>query len=79
MVQKSKVLDLAKGGAFSCNNINMTEEQVKQLNAIYEEAIEKLKGIQMEKQEIVKAYIKELEEAKIRALRTSLGLSNNQL
>jgi DNA-binding transcriptional regulator YiaG len=57
----------------------MTEEQVKQLNAIYEEAIEKLKGIQMEKQEIVKAYIKELEEAKIRALRTSLGLSNNQL
>lgn len=57
----------------------MTEEQVKQLNAIYEEAIEKLKGIQMEKQEIVKAYIKELEEAKIRALRTSLGLSDNQL
>jgi hypothetical protein len=56
----------------------MTEEQVKQLNAIYEEAIEKLKGIQMEKQEIVKAYIKELEEAKIRALQASLGLSDNQ-
>jgi hypothetical protein len=56
----------------------MTEEQVKQLNAIYEEAIEKLKGIQMEKQEIVKTYIKELEEAKIRALQTSLGLSDHQ-
>lgn len=56
----------------------MTEEQVRQLNAIYEEAIEKLKGIQMEKQEIVKAYIKELEEAKIRALQASLGLSDNQ-
>ena len=56
----------------------MTEEQVKQLNAIYEEAIEKLKGIQMEKQEIVKAYIKELEEAKIRALQASLGLSDHQ-
>lgn len=57
---------------------SMTEEQVKQLNAIYEEAIEKLRKIQMEKQEIVKAYIKELEEAKMRALRTSLGLSDNQ-
>jgi len=58
--------------------MTITEEQVKQLNAIYEEAIEKLKGIQMEKQEIVKAYIKELEEAKIRALQASLGLSDNQ-
>lgn len=56
----------------------MTEEQVRQLNAIYEEAIEKLKKIQMEKQEIVKAYIKELEEAKMRALRASLGPSDNQ-
>lgn len=56
----------------------MTEEQVKQLNGVYEEAIEKLKKIQVEKQEIVKAYIRELEEAKVRALRASLGLSDNQ-
>lgn len=59
-------------------NGGMTEEQVRQLNAVYEEAIEKLRKIQIEKQQIVKAYIKELEEAKIRALRTSLGLTDNQ-
>ena len=56
----------------------MTEEQVKQLQDIYDEAIAKLEQITIEKQEIVKGYIKELEEAKMKALRESLGLTTNQ-
>lgn len=56
----------------------MTPEQIQQLQDIYDEAIAKLEQITVEKQEIVKRYIKELEEAKMKALRESLGLTTNQ-
>jgi DNA-binding transcriptional regulator YiaG len=56
----------------------MTSEQAKELTAIYDEAIRKLNELQVEKQHIIKKYIKELEEQKVKALRESLGLSNNQ-
>lgn len=56
----------------------MTEEQIKQMHAIYDEAIAKLQQLTVEKQEIIKAYIKELEEAKMKALREGLGVTTNQ-
>ncbi len=56
----------------------MTEEQIKEMSAIYDEAIAKLQQLAVEKQEIIKGYIKELEEAKIKALRESLGVTTNQ-
>ena len=56
----------------------MTSEQAQQLTAIYDEAIRKLDELQVEKQHIIKQYIKELEEQKIKALRENLGLSTNQ-
>lgn len=56
----------------------MTEEQIKEMSAIYDDAIAKLQQLTVEKQEIIKEYIKELEEAKIKALRESLGVTTNQ-
>lgn len=54
----------------------MTEEQIKQLQDIYDEAIKKLEALTGEKQHIIREYIKELEESKIKALRESLGVQN---
>jgi hypothetical protein len=54
----------------------MTPEQVKQLTDIYDEAITKLQALQLEKQHIIKEYIKQLEEQKIQALRDSLSANN---
>jgi len=56
----------------------MTSEQARELTAIYDEAIRKLNDLQVERQHIIKQYIKELEEQKIKALREDLGLSTNQ-
>lgn len=56
----------------------MNEEQIKELQAVYDEAIAKLQKLTIEKQEIIKGYIKELEEAKMKALRESLGVTNQQ-
>lgn len=56
----------------------MTPEQAKEIEAIYDEAIKKLNALALEKQHIIKDYIKELEAQKISALRAGLGLSNNQ-
>lgn len=61
-----------------CHNSPMTEDQVKQLQAIYDEAIVKLQQLTIEKQHIIKGYIKELEEAKMKALRESLGMPDAQ-
>lgn len=54
----------------------MTEEQIQQLQDIYDDAIKKLELLTVEKQHIIKGYIKELEEAKMKALRESLGAHN---
>lgn len=54
----------------------MPPEQVKQLTDIYDEAIAKLQVLQLEKQHIIKEYIKQLEEQKIQALRDSLSTNN---
>ena len=57
----------------------MTKEQVKQLTDIYDEAIKKLQGLQLEKQHILKDYIKQLEAQKIQALKdTLLTINDNQ-
>ena len=53
----------------------MTSEQVKELSAIYDDAIKKLNELKLEKKEIIKKYIEELEEQKVKALREGLGLS----
>lgn len=62
------------GGGY---NYHMTKEQVKQLTDIYDEAIKKLQGLQLEKQHILKEYIAQLEAQKIQALKDSL-LTINQ-
>ena len=56
----------------------MNEEQAKKIAAIYDEAIKKLKELGKERDEILRAYIRELEAQKIEAIRASLGLSPNQ-
>lgn len=55
----------------------MTPEQVKQLIDIYDEAIKRLQDLQLEKQHIVKEYIKQLENQKVQALKDTL-LTNHQ-
>lgn len=56
----------------------MTPDQAKQLTEIYDEAIRKLDALALEKQHIIKGYIKQLEEQKVAALRAGLGLTGNQ-
>lgn len=56
--------------------ILMTPEQAKELTAIYDEAIRKMDALALEKQEIIKKYIKELEAQKVAALRAGLGLTD---
>jgi len=53
----------------------MTTEESQKIIQIYEEAIAKIKELGIERQSIIKQYIKELEEKKIELLRQSL---NNQ-
>lgn len=55
----------------------MTPEQIQELQGIYDEAIRKLEALTLEKQDIIKGYIQELENQKVKALRESLGLQNN--
>ena len=56
----------------------MTPDQAKQLTEIYDEAICKLDALAIEKQYIIKEYIKKLEEQKVVALRAGFGLADNQ-
>jgi hypothetical protein len=56
--------------------MGMTPEQSKNVIQIYEEAIAKIKELGLERQAIIKQYIKELEDKKIEILRNSLN--NNQ-
>ncbi len=52
-----------------------TEQQAAgEIEKIYNEAIAKLRDLGQERRHIVDGYIKELEEQKIRAIRSSLGL-----
>lgn len=68
------LLAFFSGGGY---NYHMTPEQVKQLIDIYDEAIKRLQDLQLEKQHIVKEYIKQLENQKVQALKDTL-LTNHQ-
>ena len=48
------------------------EEKVKKIEEIYERAREKLLALQKEQKEIITAYIKELEQKKIEALKEDI-------
>ncbi|MEJ0002253.1 MAG: hypothetical protein WDN09_03745 [bacterium] len=50
------------------------EEKAKKIKEIYDEAVAKLDTLARKRSEIVKDYIKELENKKIEALRSNLGL-----
>lgn len=50
------------------------EEQAREIEKIYDEAMVKLDALSKEKNEIVRGYIKELENQKVNAIRDSLGL-----
>lgn len=50
------------------------QEQVKKIEEIYHEAMQKLGKLERERNEIVRIYIKELEDKKVDAIRASLGL-----
>jgi hypothetical protein len=52
----------------------MTPQQ--QIQKIYNETIVKLKKLQKERDNIILAYIKELEEKKMQAIKDSLNLKN---
>ncbi len=54
------------------------EEQAKKIKEIYDEAMQKLEKLGGERKEIIRNYIKELENQKINAIRASLGLSDNK-
>lgn len=61
------------------------EEQAKKIEEIYNEAIKKLDALAKEREKLVKeradiirGYIKELEDKKVEAIRASLGLLNNK-
>jgi len=53
------------------------QEQASKIEEIYNEAMKKLEELGKERQDIVRAYIKELEVQKISAIRASLGLIDN--
>ena len=48
------------------------EEKAKKIEEIYNEAAEKLEALGKEREEIMKRYIKDLEQQKIKAIRESL-------
>lgn len=50
----------------------MTPEQQKDIIQIYEDAIVKIKSLGIERQGIIKQYIKDLENKKIELLKQSL-------
>lgn len=59
--------------------MQMTEEQIKEINAVYDEAIAKLEVLVTEREGLVKEYydsinqyIKDLEQKKINALKASI-------
>lgn len=61
------------------------EEQIQKIKEIYDEAIRKLKlldeernSLMKERKDIIRTYIKDLENKKMDALRTSIELSNNK-
>ena len=61
------------------------EDQAKKIEEIYNEAIKKLDLLAQEREKlvrerdnIIRGYIKELENKKIEAIRASLELSNNK-
>jgi hypothetical protein len=56
----------------------MTEDQAHNIKEIYDKAIAELEELGLQKQVIIKHYISKLEEQKIQALKSSLGLPDNQ-
>ena len=72
--------------AFQGHLFTMTpQEEVKKIEAIYDEAIKKLEALRQERANLVNQrkdailkYIKDLEGKKIDAIRTSMGLVSNQ-
>jgi len=54
-----------------------SEEQAKQIEELYNEAVAKIAELEKERQKIISNYIKELETKKIDAIRTSMGLPSN--
>jgi acetyl/propionyl-CoA carboxylase alpha subunit len=56
----------------------MTEDQAHNIKEIYDKAIAELEELGFQKQVIIKRYISKLEEQKIQALKSSLGLLDNQ-
>jgi len=56
----------------------MTEEQAQKIKEIYDKAIAELDELGRQKQQIIKKYIKELEEQKIETLRKTLSITSNE-
>ncbi len=54
------------------------EEKAKKIEAIYDEAMKKLETLGLERQGIIRNYVKELESQKISTIRDSLGLVDNK-
>lgn len=54
------------------------EEQAKKIEEIYNEAMEKLSSLGVQRKEIIGKYVRELEDGKISAIKASLELSFNQ-
>lgn len=52
------------------------EEQAKKIEEIYNEAIDKIKELDKERQAIISSYIKKLENEKIEAIKRSINSSN---
>lgn len=53
------------------------EEQVDKIEEIYNQAVKRLTELEVERKDIVRNYIKELENQKVGAIRASLGLLDN--
>ncbi len=56
----------------------MIEEQAQKIKEIYDKAIAELDELGRQKQQIIKKYIKELEEQKIETLRKTLSITSNE-
>lgn len=54
------------------------EEQAKKIKEIYNKAIQELEKLGKKRKGIIQNYIKELEDQKINAIRTSLGVLDNK-
>jgi len=70
---------------FNLINKMTPKEQIQKIKEIYDEAINKLKllneersSLIKERKDIIRTYIKDLENKKMDALRTSIELSNNK-